>query len=138
MKGGVIILPRQVKSIIFPSFPDFPEEVPKFILSRIHDLIPIAAKIKSPKLHYFTWAPTQSVTVGSDLSREWTDSQTKATFDPFCVSLKVFGVSFEILCLLAADLIRAFGQQAVLVKGAEVRGLQVIRLVRDGKLKKSK
>jgi hypothetical protein len=137
LKGGLIILPRQVKSIIYPSFPDFPDEVPKFVLSRIKELIPIAAKNQKPKLRYFTWAPTQTVTVGCVLNREWTDSDTKATFDPFCVSLKVFGISYELVCLLAADLMKAFGQHAVLVKGAEVRGLQVIRMIhRNSKKRK--
>ena len=131
LKGGVIILPREVKSVIFPSFPDFPEEVPKFVLSRIQELIPIALINQKPKLNYFTWAPNQSVFVGSVLNREWKDSQTKATFDPFCVSVKVFGISFELLCLLAFDLIKAFGQRAALIKGAEERGLLVIRTIHN-------
>ncbi len=135
VKGGVIILPREVKSVIYPSFPDFPDEVPKFVVARIQDLIPIAAKNQKPKLHYFTWAQDQSVFVGSVLNQEWKDSKTKATFDPFCVSLKVFGISFELLCLLAFDLIKAFGQKAALIKGAEERGLLVIRAIHSPTLK---
>lgn len=119
-KGGIVIFSTDVNAI-FGRNPPLKDKIKAMYLS-------IKARLqKDKRLNkvMFSHEEVYGVSVGKYFKGRYVSD--KGTFDENSTSIEIIGISFDLLCTIAAEIAREFRQETVLVKDNEAHRIVLVK-----------
>ena len=123
--GGVIVFSTNVNAITDSTSKSKWVGKIKGIIKTIQNRVYMNKKLNAILLSH---SEVKAVSIGNFFKGRYT-AKNNTTYDETSLSIEIIGISFELLCGIAAELSKTFSQETVLVKGNDSQRILLVKAV---------